>query len=325
MSRWDSTAIPDQSGRTVVVTGASSGLGLRAAEALAGAGASVVLGCRHAGRAEAAREAVAAGAAGLPPEIVALDLADLGSVRAAAAEIAERYGAVDILMNNAGIMAVPRGTTADGFEMQFGTNHLGPFALTGLLLPALLAAPAPRVVATGSSTHRSARPDWDDAPYAQGRYRRWTAYARSKLANLQFTVELGRRAAAAGTPLVAAAAHPGYSRTHLGAGWTSGGTGPIAAVAGRARAVAMGIGDRLVAQSAAAGALPLLYAATMGDVASGDYVGPGGPFELRGRPTRVGMSAAARDEGSAARLWALSEELTGVTYAWPEVPAATGD
>ncbi|HET6951937.1 MAG TPA: oxidoreductase [Acidimicrobiales bacterium] len=321
MTRWDATDIPDQSGRTVVVTGANSGLGLRSAEALARAGAGVVMACRSAERAAPARDRVAAGATGPDPTVVALDLADLASVRAAAASIAARAGHVDVLMNNAGIMAVPRAATADGFELQFGTNHLGHFALTGLLLPALLAAPAPRVVTTSSSAHRAGRAAWDDARFDRRRYRRWAAYGRSKLANLQFTGELARRAAAAGTALTAVAAHPGYARTHLGAGWHGAeraGAGPLQ----RLRAAAMVIGDRVLAQSDAAGALPQLYAATMDDVAAGDYFGPGGPFEMRGVPTRVTMSAAARDTESAARLWALSEELTGVTYDWPQVPAA---
>ena len=319
MTRWDSSAIPDQSGRTVVVTGASSGLGLLAAEALAGAGGRVVLGCRHAARGEAARQAVAAGATGPPPEVVAIDLADLASLRAAAAEIAERFGAVDVLMNNAGIMAVPLTRTADGFEAQFATNHLGHFALTGLVLPLLLAAPGGgRVVTTSSNVHRQGRNRWDDANWETTPYRRWRAYGQSKLANLLFMSELGRRAAAAGTGLVSAAGHPGYAATHLqGASAAATGPWPVA----KAMGLASALGNLVVAQSDAAGALPQLYAATMPDVASGDYFGPRGPGEMRGSPTRVGMSPSAQDAAAAGLLWDVSEDLTGVTYPWPAGPS----
>jgi protochlorophyllide reductase len=305
--------MPDQTGRTVVVTGANSGLGLRSAEALARRGAAVVLACRDVGRAEAARAGVAAAATGPAPTVVVLDLADLASVRKAADEIAERCGRIDVLMNNAGVMAPPLQRTADGFEMQFGTNHLGHFALTGLLLPALLRAEGPRVVTTSSLMHRRSDDRWDD-PNAELRpYERWTAYGRSKLANLLFMRELARGARDAGRDLVSVAAHPGYAATHLQrttarhtGGWL------VSHVAGAMVAV----GSRVVAQSDAAGALPQLYAATMPDVASGDYFGPGGPFEVRGAPARVGMARAARDDTAARRLWALSEDLTGVTYPW---------
>jgi protochlorophyllide reductase len=305
--------MPDQTGRTVVVTGANSGLGLRSAEALARRGAAVVLACRDVGRAEAARAGVAAAATGPAPTVVVLDLADLASVRKAADEIAERCGRIDVLMNNAGVMAPPLQRTADGFEMQFGTNHLGHFALTGLLLPALLRAERPRVVTTSSLMHRRSDDRWDD-PNAELRSgERWTAYGRSKLANLLFMRELARGARDAGRDLVSVAAHPGYAATHLQrttarhtGGWL------VSHVAGAMVAV----GSRVVAQSDAAGALPQLYAATMPDVASGDYFGPGGPFEVRGAPARVGMARAARDDTAARRLWALSEDLTGVTYPW---------
>jgi NAD(P)-dependent dehydrogenase (short-subunit alcohol dehydrogenase family) len=305
--------MPDQTGRTVVVTGANSGLGLASAEALARRGAAVVLACRDAGRAEAARATLAAAATGPAPTVVSLDLADLASVRKAADEIGGRSGRVDVLMNNAGLMAPPLQRTAEGFEMQFGTNHLGHFALTGLLLPALLRADRPRVVTTSSLMHRRADNRWDD-PNAELRpYERWPAYARSKLANLLFMRELGRRAREAGCDLVSAAAHPGYAATHLPrhtarvtGGWL------VSRVAGAMVAV----GGTVVAQSAAAGALPQLYAATMPEVTSGDYFGPRGPFEVRGAPAPARLSRSARDDDVARRLWTLSEELTGVTYAW---------
>jgi len=313
MARWSSTDIPDQTGRTVLVTGANSGLGLASAEALARRGATVLMGCRNPERAEAARVRVAAVATGPAPTVVALDLADLASVRKAAAEVDGTVERLDVLMNNAGVMALPLGRTADGFEMQFGTNHLGHFALTGLLLGALRRAPGPRVVTTSSNLHRQGRNRWDDPNYDRTTYRKWPAYGQTKLANLLFMRELGRRAAAAGTDLVSAAAHPGYASTHLqGTSARAGGDGVVA----RVMAALMATGNALAGQPAEAGALPQLYAATMPEVASGDYFGPDGPFEMRGGPKAVGMSGAARDDEAAATLWALSEDLTGVTYAW---------
>jgi protochlorophyllide reductase len=305
--------MPDQAGRTVVVTGANSGLGLASAVALARRGAGVVLACRDAARAESARATVAAAASGPAPAVVSLDLADLASVRKAADEIAERFVLVDVLMNNAGVMAPPLQRTADGFEMQFGTNHLGHFALTGLLLPVLMRADRPRVVTTSSLIHRRADHRWDDPNAERRPYQRWPAYARSKLANLLFTRELGRRARQSGRDLVSVAAHPGYAATHLlrhTARLTGGRVVP------RVAGAMVAVGGRVLAQSAAAGALPQLYAATMPEVASGDYFGPGGPLELRGAPAPARLSRAARDDGAALRLWALSEDLTGVTYTW---------
>jgi NAD(P)-dependent dehydrogenase (short-subunit alcohol dehydrogenase family) len=305
-TRWVAGDMPDQTGRTVLVTGASDGLGLRTAEALAAHGAHVLMACRNAGKGERAQAEVAAAAAGPSPTLVSLDLADLASVRACAEAVAASVDGLDVLVNNAGIMAVPFSRTADGFEVQLGTNHLGHYALTGLLLPALLRAPAPRVVTVASNAHKGARNRWDDA---DRRYARWPAYSRSKLANLLFMHELGRRAAAAGTGLISVAAHPGYASTHLmAASVERSGTrigGPI-----------MRSATRVLGQSAAAGARCQLYAATMPDVASGDYLGPDGPFEMRGHPTRVGSSRAARDPAAATQLWELSARLTGVSYAW---------
>ncbi len=313
MAHWASSDIPDQTGRTVLVTGANSGLGLRSAGALARRGATVLMACRSADRAESARAQVAAVAKGPDPMAIALDLADLASVRKAAAEVGGTVERLDILMNNAGVMAPPLERTADGFEMQLGTNHLGHFALTGLLLPALRRAAAPRVVTTSSNMHRVGGTAWDDPNYERTRYGRWTAYGRSKLANLLFMRELARRAGEAGASLVSVSAHPGYASTHLqstSAGQSGGW------LLSRAAGAAVALGNSLVAQSDAAGALPQLYAATMPDVEPGDYFGPGGPFEMRGSPKKVGMSSAASDDESARRLWALSEDLTGVTYHW---------
>jgi NAD(P)-dependent dehydrogenase (short-subunit alcohol dehydrogenase family) len=246
---------------------------------------------------------------------VSLDLADLASVRKAAAEIDGRVERLDVLMNNGGVMAVPRSRTVDGFETHLGINHLGHFALTGLLLPALQRAAAPRVVTTSSMTHRQTGNRWDDPHLETRPYSRATAYAQSKLANLLFTRALAGRAGEAGSDLVAVAAHPGYAATQLFRPHASA-DGTAGRLVARVGAAAVAIGNGIVAQSAAAGALPQLYAATMPDVAPGEYFGPKGPLELRGGPTRVGRSAAAQDDEAAEALCALSEELTGVTYAW---------
>jgi NAD(P)-dependent dehydrogenase (short-subunit alcohol dehydrogenase family) len=309
MSPWTAEDIPDQSGRTVLVTGANSGLGLRTAEALADKGAYVLMGCRDAARGEAARSRVATIATGPAPELVPLDLADLGSAREAAQRVARAVDRLDALVNNAGVMALPLRRTVDGFELQFATNHLGHFALTGLLLPVLLRTTAPRVVTVSSNMHRVGRNDWSDPNWDRRRYLKWQAYGQSKLANLLFTRELARRAAAAGSSLVAVAAHPGHAATHLV---------PTTTEASGRRLVGRVIdsGNQLVAQSDSAGALPQLYAATMPDVIPGEYFGPDRFFQLRGHPTRVGSSTAARDDEAARRLWELSEDLTGVTYAW---------
>ena len=310
MPGWTAADIPDQTGRTVLVTGATSGLGLRSAEALAAKGARVLLAGRNPAKLADALEQVRAVASGEAPEGVTLDLADLRSVRAAAEDVDGRAGHLDVLMNNAGVMAVPKAVTEDGFESQLGTNHLGHFALTALLLPALLRAPAPRVVTTSSGAHRMGRMRWDDLQWERGRYSRWAAYGQSKLANLLFAFELDRRAGRAGTALCSVAAHPGYAATHLQ-------TAAPELEGNRAKAALFALANGVVAQSDARGALPQLRAATMPDVAGGEYWGPDGPGEVRGSPKRVGATRAATDEAAAARLWDLSEQLTGVTFDWP--------
>jgi len=298
----------DLQGRTAVVTGANSGLGLASARALAAAGAKVLLACRDAGRAAAAVDEVAAVATGPAPDVVALDLADLDQVAAAAADVAGRVERLDILLNNAGVMAIPLRRTPQGHEAQFATNHLGHFALTGRLLPLLLAAEQPRVVTTSSFMHRLGRMRWDDLGWHRG-YRKWEAYGQSKLANLLFTFELDRRARAAGTTLVAAAAHPGYAATQLQQ------RGPELS-GNRVAAVVMRVANGVVAQRAEDGARPQLFAAVDPGVEGGDYVGPGGPFELRGSPKKVRAAAAAFRAADGERLWSISEELTAVTYDW---------
>jgi NAD(P)-dependent dehydrogenase (short-subunit alcohol dehydrogenase family) len=306
MRGWTATDIPDQMGRTVLVTGASSGLGLRSAEALARAGATVLLGCRNPDKGDAAREQVAADATGPEPRVVALDLADLDSVRSCAEGLTETVDRLDVLMNNAGVMAIPRAVSAQGFEMQFATNHLGHYALTARVLPLLRRADGPRVVTVSSTAHRPGRIRWDDLDWEHG-YGKWRAYAQSKVANLLFTFELDRRARAAGVDLVAAAAHPGYAATHLQA------VGPEQSQ-NRFMARASEVSNRLFAQTDAMGALPQLYAATMPDVRGGEFFGPDGLFEQRGHPKRVGASRAARNEADARRLWEVSEQLTGVEF-----------
>jgi NAD(P)-dependent dehydrogenase (short-subunit alcohol dehydrogenase family) len=307
VTRWSIHDAPAQTGRTVLVTGATSGLGLESATALAARGARVVVAGRDAERtAQAVRRVRSAAARGGSAEPLALDLASLDRVEQAAAELSARVDCLDVLLNNAGVMAPPYARTPDGFETQIGTNHLGHFALTGRLMPLLEAAPAPRVVTVSSGAHRVGRLDTDDLQWERRRYQPWQAYGASKLANLLFTAELARRAGAAGSPLVAAAAHPGWAATNLqyaGPGYAG---NPIG------RAVTR-LANAVIAQSAADGALPQLYAATMPDVRGDDYFGPDGLAESRGGPTRVGRSDAARDAGLAGRLWERSEQLTGVT------------
>ncbi len=289
MAGWSEQDIPELTGRTVVVTGANSGLGEATTRALAAHGARVIMACRNAVKAEAV-------AARMPGEVAVrpLDLADLSSVRA----FADASGEIDVLINNAGIMAVPKTRTADGFESQFGTNFLGHFALTGLLLPKI----TDRVVTLSSGAHRIGRIALDDLNWHTRRYRRWAAYGQSKLADLMFAFELQRRLIAAGSPVLSVAAHPGYAATEL--------QSHTETVLDRLMAVA----NRVVAQSAAAGALPTLYAATMPDVVGGAFYGPDGPGEARGHPRTVGSSARARDAAVAAQLWRKAEQLTGVSF-----------
>ncbi len=317
MVSWTAAAnMPDMSGQTVLVTGANSGLGLRSAEAFAAAGARVLLGCRDPDRADRAWLRVASLARDRPPEVALVDLADLASVRRASREIAERTDRLDVLLNNAGIMGGPYRKTVDGFELQFGTNHLGHFALTGQVLPLLLAVPGARVVTVSSNMHRMGHIGWDDLNYGVTRYTPWGAYSQSKLANLLFTRALARRAADAGRDLVAVAAHPGAAATNL--------FGANARASSRGLTRAAGIvakgAARVFSQSEVAGARPLLYAATDRGIAPGDYVGPFGPGQLRGRPTLVNASRAAGDDKSADLLWEVSERLTGVIYDWGEPP-----
>lgn len=303
---WTADHMPDLAGRTVVVTGANSGLGYEASLAFARKGARVVMACRDPGRADTAREAALRAVPGGSVDTMPLDLASLASVRDFAKSFLQRERVLDVLVNNAGVMALPFRKTVDGFEMQFGTNHLGPFALTGLLLERLLGTPGARIVTVSSTAHRIGRIRFGDLQWERG-YSKWAAYGRSKLANLLFTYELDRRLRAAGANALAAACHPGYAATNLQA------TGPR--MHGSAlRERGMLLMNRLFSQSAAMGALPTLYAATSPDVRGGDYIGPDGFMEIAGHPKRVASSRRSRDPRTAARLFEVSEELTGVRF-----------
>jgi NAD(P)-dependent dehydrogenase (short-subunit alcohol dehydrogenase family) len=301
---WTASDIPDLHGRRALVTGVTGDLGRETARELARAGAQVVLAARDETRlAEVAR--VLAG--DLPEarlDTVRVDLADLSSVRQAAESVLKRTETLDILVNNAGVMATPPRRTADGFELQLGTNHFGHFALTGLLMPALGTA---RVVTVSSQMHRAALRAPLGDPREHGRYQKWVAYGESKLANLLFMRELDRRARAAGLSLTSVAAHPGYASTHL---QTSGPQLGGKSLSSRVMATATPV----LGQPPEMGALPSLYAATYPGLPGGTYVGPSRWMEMRGTPKVVTMSRAARDEKAAARLWELSEEATGVTF-----------
>jgi len=301
--RWTADQIPDQSGRVAVVTGANSGLGLIDARELARAGARVIMAVRDLDKGRRAAASISG-----EVEVRRLDLADLASVR----EFAQAFaGPLDLLINNAGVMAPPRRLTKDGFESQLGTNHLGHFALTGLLLPALLAATEPRVVTVSSQAHRMGNINFADLQ-GERRYISWLAYGQSKLANLMFCFELQRRASEANTTLKSLAAHPGYSRTNL----------QFAAPPVYERAI-MAVTNVLFGQSAETGALPTLYAATVPDLPGGSYVGPDGFMEQRGHPRVVTAAGKAYDEDAWRRLWEVSEELTGVSYQFSS-PATVG-
>jgi NAD(P)-dependent dehydrogenase (short-subunit alcohol dehydrogenase family) len=307
-ARWTTADIPDQTNRTALITGANAGIGYHTALQLAAKGATVLLASRNPERGRAARERILATVPEARVEMVALDLADLDSVHQLADHILASDDGLDVLVNNAGVMGVPRRrTTAQGFELQFGTNHLGHFALTGRLLPALLAQPASRVVTVSSSMHRLGRLALEDPNSGRG-YRPWQAYNASKLANALFTLELDRRLRAAGAATASVGAHPGYCRTGLQT------SGPRLDGAGGVSARAVALFTRLTAQPAAQGALPVLRAATDPEVAGGDYLGPDGLGGGRGWPVKARYSRTAHDEQLAGRLWAVSEQLTGVRY-----------
>ena len=305
---WTADNIPDLSGRTVVVTGGNSGIGYEAALQFARKGAETILACRSLDKAGAATKQIVATSPKAKVEAIALDLSSLASVRSFADQFHKSHRTLDALVNNAGVMALPYRKTEDGFEMQFGTNHLGHFALTGLLLDTLLASGGARVVNVSSGAHRMGRIRFDDLQWQRGYYK-WFAYGQSKLANLLFTFELQKRADAAGAKLLAVGCHPGYAATNLQ------GAGPrMAGSSGMESFWTMM--NRAFAQNAAMGALPTLYAATSPEVRGNDYIGPDGFAEMWGNPTKVKSTAAAHDPAVAARLWEVSEQLTNVHYAF---------
>ncbi len=298
---WTESDIPDQSGRVAVVTGANSGLGLETAASLAAKGAGVVMASRNPDRlADAVAEVRRRHSAALVEPVIT-DLASLDSIRTATDKICEAHPKIDLLINNAGVMAIPRAETVDGFEMQFGTNHLGHFAFTGLLLGAIRDTPGSRIVAVTSDARRIGRIDFKDL-HGRDHYGRWKAYGQSKLANLIFAEELDRRLRAASCETIAVAAHPGYAATNLqtGTNWFQN--------------TYYTLGNVLIAQPAAAGAWPQLFAATMPDVPGGGFYGPGNLLGLRGHPRRLSVEARALNPKVATRLWEISEESTGVSF-----------
>jgi NAD(P)-dependent dehydrogenase (short-subunit alcohol dehydrogenase family) len=307
VSAWEPSQIPDQTGKVVLVTGANSGIGFEATRGLARAGAHVVLACRDLDKARAAEARIRAEQPDARLELLALDLADLAAVRVAAEHFASAHDRLDVLCNNAGVMAIPRRESVDGFEMQLAVNHLGHFALTGLLLGTMLRTPAARVVTVSSSAHRIGRIHFEDLDGAR-HYQKWVAYGQSKLANLLFAYELQRRLTAAGASAISVACHPGYAATNLQH------VGP-ALTGARVRAMFYRAGNALLAQSAEQGAWPTLYAATAPDVSPGDYLGPSGLGELFGKPKHVHSSSASHDTELARRLWQVSVTRTGVDYA----------
>jgi NAD(P)-dependent dehydrogenase (short-subunit alcohol dehydrogenase family) len=305
-SKWTSADMPNLDGKTFVVTGANSGIGLAAVRELAQKGATVVLACRSVEKGAAAADEIRPSAPRATLDVMSLDLADLSSVRAFAEAFTRAHRRLDVLVNNAGVMALPRSTTVDGFEMQLGTNHLGHFALTGLLLPMLMSTAAARVVTVSSLAHRIGRIDFDDLD-GERRYKKWSAYGQSKLANLLFAFELQRRLESAEADAISVACHPGYAATDLQHRW--------ARVSGMRMLSRMsGLAVSVVGQDAHAGALPTLYAATDPRVEGGDVIGPGGFMEIRGHPVKVGVARHARDPEVAARLWSVCVERTGVSY-----------
>ena len=294
---WTAKDMPSLEGRTAIVTGANSGIGFETAKGLAEKGATVILACRDRNRGEAACARIRALEAPGPVACMPLDLADLASVSDFAGDILARHARLDLLVNNAGVMAPPRTITVDGFELQMATNHLGHFALTGLLFERLLESPSPRIVVVSSCAHKMGNPDVDDLQWTKRRYCRWKAYGDSKIANLSFAHELHRRYGNAKTALKVTTSHPGWTATNL------------------QRTTCLRRFNGLLAMEPWQGALPTLYAATGPGLRGGEFIGPDGCLGLTGYPTVVRPNARSQDRTLAARLWEKSEELTGVRYA----------
>lgn len=294
---WSFDDIPDQSGRTAIVTGANTGIGYEAARMLARKGARVTIACRNPGKGQAALEAIRADAPGAEVTLAALDLADLDSVEAFAEQFAATHDRLDLLIDNAGVMVPPLSRTKQGFELQIGTNHLGHFALTGRLLPLLSATPGSRIVVVASTAAAIGRIDLDDLSWERKRYRPWPAYGQSKLANIMFALELGRRLDAAGSHVRVTLAHPGYTATDL-----------------QRTSFFARLFNPVFGMKPHGGALPTLRAAVEPDAKNGSYWGPSGWMEISGPPAAARIPARAHDETIAAKLWSASEALTGVRF-----------
>lgn len=307
---WDYVNdLPDLSGKTAVVTGANSGLGYWTTLGLASRGAQVIMACRNRTKADQAMATLKELYPSANLRFEALDLSNLGSIQTCATALQANHDSLDFLINNAGVMAPPLQRTADGFEMQIGTNHLGHFALTAQLFDLLKASKGARIVNVASMAHRWTKDmDLDDLNWENKRYKKWDAYGKSKLANLLFTFELQRRLSSSSSDVITAAAHPGYSDTNLQF------SGPVMENPLVNKAL-MKVGNSLFAQPAEMGALPTLHAACCPGVSGGDYYGPDGFQQLKGLPKKVGCKASARNEATAAKLWALSEQLTGTAFA----------
>ncbi len=301
--RWTVEQVPPQTGRIAVVTGANSGIGFEVARVLAGKGATVLLGCRDEQKGREAIERIRAECPTASLQRLLIDLGDLESVRAAAAVFGHRSTKLDLLINNAGVMMPPYGKTTDGFELQWGTNHLGHFALTGLLLQPLLATPGSRVVVVSSAAHKWGEIDFDDLNWEKRGYKKWASYGQSKLANLMFAYELQRRLERAGRTTSVTAAHPGWTATEL-----------------QRHAGFIQLASNLFAMPAWQGALPTLYAATAPEARGGEYFGPDGWGEMRGYPAKVTSNSLSHDPHIAARLFDLSESLTNVRYEIKQLP-----
>ena len=298
--RWDEGMVPDQTGKSVVITGSNTGIGFHMARAMASKGASVVMACRSAEKAERARDAIMSKLPDSEISFMELDLADLSSIEGFSKELIADFERLDVLINNAGVMIPPKSRTKDGFELQFGTNHLGHFALTGHLLPLLESTEGSRVVTVSSIVHNSGRIDFDDLNGDRKRYSKWGFYAQSKIANLLFSLELARRLEANGSGVRSLASHPGYTATDL-----------------QRHSLLWRFLNLIVAMPARRGAESTLYAATEDDALDYPYWGPTGIIEMMGWTGRARINSRARDETVASRLWEVSESMTGVSYLTP--------
>jgi NAD(P)-dependent dehydrogenase (short-subunit alcohol dehydrogenase family) len=304
MKHWTFDAIPDQSGRTAIVTGANTGIGFETARMLAAQGARVIIACRSLGKGETALSRIRSAHRGAKVELTLLDLADLASVAAFAEGIHKTHTRLDLLINNAGVMTPPFSRTKQDFELQFGTNHLGHFALSAKLFPLLERTPSARLVTVASGAAHTGRIDFDDLDYRRRPYRAWAAYAQSKLANLLFMLELGRRLSASNASVIATASHPGWTATEL-----------------QRNTLPARLLNPLFGMKPADGALPTLRAAVDPSARNGAYFGPSGPLEMSGSPKRARLPGRALDAGVAQKLWVRSEELTGAAFPLPASPA----